>query len=178
MRKLVLLTAMAFLTPLVFAEQLSTADADYITKVVSNIDKYVTWPEKNFEGNGQLLVITVVGKSSVNGPLVGLNGQAASNGKKFKVREVELADMPANSHLLVVADSNASAVQKALSLLKDRGTLVMGTAEGFAQLGCMINFAKSAGDGTKVGIEINATTLKEGGFQVNPALRKMAKVIE
>lgn len=178
MRKSVMLAVLIALAPLVLAEPLTDTDADYIAKVIGNIEKYVTWPAGNYEGNGQLLVITIVGSSAVNGPLVKLSGQATPDGKKYKVREVEVSDMPANSHVLLVADSNDAAVQKALKLLKDRGTLVVGAAEGFGQLGCMVNFARSAGDGTKVGIEINATSLKEGKFQVSPALSKIARVIE
>ncbi len=173
-----LLAALVALAPLVLAEPLTETDADYIAKVIGNIEKYVTWPTGNYEGNGQLLVITIIGTSAVNGPLMKLSGQATPDGKKYKVREVEPSDMPGNSHVLLVADSNNTAVERALKLLKDRGTLVVGAAEGFGQLGCMVNFAKSAGDGSKVGIEINATSLKGGGFQVSPALSKIAKVIE
>ena len=173
-----LLVALVALAPLVLAEPLSDGDADYITRVMSNIEKYITWPAGNYEGSGQLLVITIIGSSTVNAPLMKLSGQATPDGKRFKVREVELSDMPANSHVLLVADSNNAAVEKALKLLKERGTLVVGAAEGFGRLGCMVNFAKSAGDGSKVGIEINATSLKEGKFQVSPAFSKIAKVIE
>ncbi len=161
------------------AETITGDDADYIVKVVSKLDKYITWPsDKNYEGNGDLIVISVVGDSPVNAGLKALDGTDTPGGKKFKIRFVEPTELPANSHILFCSGSDSAIVEKALRLLKSRGTLVIGMNEGFGKMGCMVNFARSAAsEPGKMGVEINAGSLKEASFQVNPAFLKLAHVI-
>lgn len=162
-----------------FAESITSEDTDYIVKVVSKLDKYVTWPtDKHYEGNGNLLVISIIGTSPVNAGLKSLDGTESPGGRKFKVRTVDSNDLPANSHILFISGDDSAVVKKAVRLLSSRGTLIIGMKEGFGEMGCMLNFSKSASDDpSKMGVEVNVSTLKEASFQVSPAFLKLARVI-
>lgn len=179
MRIAVVMLLAVLLSSPVGSRELSNDDADYIVKVISNFEKYITWPDGNYEGNGDLLVITVIGQSPVNERLEKLDDSGTPGGRTFRVRVVNPSDMPANSHVLVVSDSDQAVMEKAVRLLVSRGTLIVGVTEGFGEMGAMVNFSPSASsDSGKIGIEINAGSIRDASFKVNPAFLKLAKVID
>lgn len=158
------------------ADELSDADVEYISNVVSKLDSYITWPEgANLEGNGDLMVVTAIGSSSLFDKLKELNGKKTDEGKTTKFRVVEPDWMPANSHVLIFCGLEAEKTRKLIGMLEGKGSLCITLGEGNASLGSTVNFVSG---NPKVQTELNLKVAKREGFDVKPSFLKVAKVIE
>jgi len=170
--------ATTILALILTATTVSANEIDYITKVLSQIDSYVTWaPDKTFEGDGSKLVIAAVGETDLIGAIKELNRTKSATGKSIKVRVVEPKMIPSNSHILFLDLSDADQVGEITKKLRGTGTLVICHAPGLASAGASINFVTEPGS-DKPTMELNMNIAKEEGLQIKPALLKLAKIVE
>ena len=159
---------------------LAADGVDYMAKVITRLDSYVSWEaEKNFEGNGKYLVISVVGDTPLVTSLQALNREKTDTGRKIKVRVVDTKALPANSHILVLSTMDSELVKTATAKLRGTGTLVVSQGDGFGMMGSVLNLVEEPdGDKSRVVIELNVEAAKSEGLVVKPSLLKIVRVLK
>ncbi len=159
---------------------LAAADVEYMAKVITKLDSYVSWPDdKNFEGNGKYIVISAVGETPLVTSLKTFHREETASGKRIKVRVVDAKSLPSNSHILVISTPDSDLVKSATAKLRGTGTLVISQGDGFGRMGPSLNLVEEAdGDKTKVVIELNVEATKAEGLTVKPSLLKIARVLK
>jgi len=136
MKLLILCLCLCVLTMAAMAGDKSEAEFKDFAAFISNLDSYVTWPaDRKTEGNGKYFVVAVVGDSPLAKSIKDLNKQESSTGKKIKVRMVTPDLIPANAHVVVVADSDDAQMLAVLKKLKGTGTLTV----SYDARGAMVN---------------------------------------
>lgn len=159
------------------ASGLHANEVEYITKVISQIDSYISWADdKTFEGNGDKMVISVVGKSELVAAVKKLSRTSSATGKIIKVRVVDADMIPSNSHILLLDISDPAVVTSITDKLRGSGTLVICHGKGLSSAGPSLNFVSVAGASKPV-MELNVATAKAEGLSIKPALLKIAKVV-
>jgi uncharacterized protein DUF4154 len=159
---------------------LAAEGADYMAKVITKLDSYVTWDEsKSFEGDGKYLVISVVGETPLVASLQEFNRTESATGKRIKIRVVDSKALPANSHILVLSTNDSELVKTATAKLRGTGTLVISQGTGFGMMGSSLNLVEEPdGNQTKVVIELNVKAAKSEGLTVKPSLLKISRLLK
>lgn len=160
------------------ASGLYANEIDYIIKVISQIDSYISWADdKKFEGNGDKMVISAVGESELVAAVKKLSRTSSATGKTIKVRVVEASMIPSNSHILLLDISDSVAVAKITDKLRGSGTLVICHGKGLSSAGPSLNFVSVDGSSKPI-MELNVAIAKAEGLSIKPALLKIAKVVK
>ena len=161
-----------------YGADLSAKDVTYIANIISELDSYVTWPEgKSLEGNGDLLVITAIGKSPLFDELKKFNMKKTDKKRTIKFRQVEPDWMPANSHVLIFVGLDDERTKKLIGLLHEKGSLTITLGEGKSSLGSVMNFV--GGDAEHdTELELNSKVAQTEGFEFKASLLDKASVIE
>jgi hypothetical protein len=176
MKSIVSILTVLLLATAVSGADLSADGAKSVAGILSNLDGQVTWPEgKSLEGNGELLVITAIGESSLFDALKEFNGKQTKEGRTIKFRLVEPDWMPANSHVLIFNGIDSERTKKLINLLIDRGSLTVTLGEGNSALGSAINFVEA---GAEVQTEVNLKVTKREGFALKASFLETATVVE
>ncbi len=158
----------------------AATEAEYISKVISQLDSYITWAaDKTFEGGDTKIVISAVGSSDLITQMRKLGRQKSATGKQLKVRIVQPDMIPSNSHILLLDIDDSNQVKTITDKLRGTGTLVISHAKGFGSFGSSLNFFKEdAASSDKPTLELNIKIAKAEGLKVKPSLLKIAKVLD
>ena len=171
-----ILLALPILTATAVGADISADGAKRAGEIIAGIDSNISWPDdKSFEGNGDLLVITAIGKSALFDELKKYNGKKTDEGREIKFRVVDPDWMPANSHIVIFSGLDAQRTQKLIGLLVNRGSLTITLGEGNSSWGSALNFVDIP---SNVQTELNLKVTKREGFTVAPSFIELAEVVD
>jgi hypothetical protein len=90
------------------------------------------------------------------------------------VRRLREADPGSPVHILFVDSSESSQLDRALALVKGRGTLTVSDVQGAAQRGAMIEFLTVD---RRIRLRINMESTRAAGLTVNSNLLRQADIV-
>lgn len=170
--------AIANLGPVVavYAAQVAPA-SEYELKAtfVFNFIKFTEWPGNNSGKSDEPFVIGIVGKDPFGAALDKvIEGETIHNRKIVVRRFPRMDDAAANSHILFISVSEERNLDAILKLLDGQAVLTVSDIARFAERGGVVELKK---DGNRIVFEINLSSAKRGGLNMNAQLLKLAKAV-
>jgi len=139
-----------------------------------NFTKFIEWPAAIFRGNGDPLMVCVMGEDPFDHALEEVVKGKNLNGKAFEVRHVSNVQEARSCQVLFVSSSERTKVRSILEGLKGASVLTVGDTPGDAKQGCIIGFLI---EDDKVRFEINVGAANLANLKVSSKLLSLAKVV-
>jgi hypothetical protein len=157
------------------ADEREEAQAQYKASLILKLLEYVTWPEGSGPGEGEAIVIGVVGDS----PLLDKLNQLAnfsSLDPKPVVRSVSTEEELADIHVAFLSTEDETELKQDLENIGELRILTLSDKEGFVELGVMVNFMKDLDATSKEKFEVNISAVKNAEMKISSRFLKLAKI--
>ena len=154
----------------------SAAESEFVEAFVLELDSHFTWPAaRATEGNGKYLVLAAVGDTAWTAQLKTLWAKKTSTGLRTKIRVVEPALIPSNSHGVFISTDDAEFMASTLKKLSGTGTLTIALGKDLIESGAMVVFYPATTDGgPAMSFALNMVALSAEGLEVSQELRGRA----
>jgi YfiR/HmsC-like len=136
----------------------------------------VTWPDSP-EAAAAPIVIVVLGQDPFGNRLEATIGDATVRGRPLRIERVATpADLSVAPHILFIASTALTDVERALAAVQGSPVLTVGILKGFARQGGMVEFRLTAD--SRVAFDINVRSVGTAGLKMSSQLLKIARVVE
>ena len=149
-----------------------TRKAEFIIGLIDNVQ----WSDDGKPGDGDEVVIYVVGESPVTSKLEELAEKESAKGPSVTVKVVSESDDLSASNILFLPSDDVSLLAKVLKKIKNSPTVTVADAEHFARYGAMISFFNEEGD-SDIHYEINRLVAESAGVTISSKLMDKAELI-
>lgn len=149
-----------------------TRKAEFLLGLIENVQ----WDDDGIPGEGDEVVIFVVGESPVTSKLEEMAETKYSKGPSVKVESVSVTDDLSGSHILFLASDDVSDLAKVLKKLNGSHTVTVADAKDFARYGAMISFFDDEKD-SDIHYEINRLVAESAGVKFSSKLMDKAVLI-
>jgi hypothetical protein len=139
-----------------------------------NFVQFVGWPPEAFEDPESPIVIGVLGDDPFGALLDEVVRGEMVRGRRLTVERFDRVEDVGTCHVLFVSPSEARQYGRILEALGARPTLTVGETPGFTARG-MIRFVVEE---NRVGLEVNAGTVRAAGLTISSNLLRAARVVE
>lgn len=140
-----------------------------------NFAKFIEWPDAAFSSPSAPFVVAVLGEDPFGSILEDALSTQSVNGRGFVIRRLKNAEGQDQCHILFLPKSEKDRARAVLEALRNRPVLTVGEAEGFSQIGGMINFNLIAGH---LKIDANPQAISAASLKVSSKLLAVAKVVK
>ena len=143
--------------------------------------KFVEWPGEALPDTHNTITIGVLGEGDIYAALESLVEGKQAKGRKLVIQQFREPEDLEFCHVLFIGRSEKNSEQEESRLkeilkgLKGSSTLTVGEAEGFAQIGGMINFIIVE---SKVRFEINVGAAREANLKISSKLLRLARIVK
>ncbi len=139
-----------------------------------NFAKFVEWPPAVSEGQGDPMVICVVGEDPFGTILDETIKNKTVNGHTIVVRRLKSGHNVKGCHIVFIGSSQKVHLRSILDSLKGTSILTVGDAEGFAELGGVINFTLVE---DHIHFEVNVDAAARAHLKISSKLLILAKIV-
>jgi len=139
-----------------------------------NFIRFVEWRDDAFKTATDPLVVGILGKDPFDGALDQTISNKLINGRSVVVRRISDAASARDCHVIFLAWSETRRLSDVANGMVNRGMLIVGESEGFAQRGGMINFVVRD---SHVRFEINPSAAARAGLKVSSKLLQLAIIV-
>ncbi|MGI9168538.1 MAG: YfiR family protein [Pyrinomonadaceae bacterium] len=137
---------------------------------IFNFAKFVDWPSNAF-GDGDTLVVGVVGDDPFDGALDRLNGNMA-NGRRLRIKRLRVGDNLRACQILFISNSEGRNLGKSMDSSRGSSVLTIAEMPQFNQSGGIIRFVIQK---NKVRFEINAQAAGQSRLRISSKLMALSK---
>jgi hypothetical protein len=161
--------------PVIFSQP-----SEYMVKAVAleKLALFIEWPEEKKADINQPFIIAVLEPNPMGRALEEVYKNHKIKGKTVKIKilyDLRELDRITPCHVLFIPELNPTKLAKVLEMTRKRPVLTIADAEGYASLGCDMNFYFNS-EG-KLRFEINQEAMKADGFTIDFKLLNLAKVV-
>ena len=149
-----------------------TRKAEFLIGLVDNVQ----WSDDRKPGEGDEVVIYVVGESPITSRLDELMANKQAKGPSIKIEMVSVTDDLAAADILFLASEDVGDLAKVLKKVKGAHTVTVANAKDFARYGAMISFFDEEGD-SDIHYEINKLVAESAGVTFSSKLMDKAVLI-
>lgn len=133
--------------------------------------KFVDWPAKATESQGDTFAICVLGQDPFGPALDGILSDETVAGKKTVARRIPTPHDALNCRVLFISSSENSHLKQILAALHDASVLTVSDLPQFIQRGGMVQFIP---EGNRIRFEVNLATAEHAGLTLSSDLLKVA----
>lgn len=146
--------------------------ASFITKFL----EFVRWPDSSTQAGGApgAFVVAVLGADPFHDELASAFQNRAVHGRPVVVTRIDRLEDLAQCRVVFIPADERRRVGSVVRWASENRALTIGDAEGFAELGVIINFYRQD---EKVRFEINAKAADSTGLQISSLLLKVARIV-
>lgn len=139
---------------------------------IYNFTKYIEWPEEYKTGE---FTIGILGENeALFQELDKMSKVKKVSNQSFSIKNIEDAGSMGSPHILYIPEDSTDQLNKALSSLKGKSTLVITEKPGLAQQGAAINFVVV---GNRQKFELNKANAEERNLKVASVLENLAVLV-
>lgn len=165
---------------LVAPPAISSQPSEYMVKAVAleKLALFIEWPEDQKTDLDQTFIIAVLEPNPMREALEEVYKNHKIKGKTVKIKiinDIRELDRIDPCHVLFIPEMNPTKLAKVLEMTRKKPVLTIADAEGYASLGCDMNFYFNS-EG-KLRFEINQEAMKADGFSIDFKLLNLAKVV-
>lgn len=155
----------------------SDDDVEYEVKLafLYHFAQFVIWPADAFRGPGAPLAICIAGPDPFRADTEKDLRSRRIRGHPVEIRRLEQAEDPRACQMVFIRASEKKRVRGVLTSLGKSSTLTVGEAEGFAQMGGMINLVPEA---QTLRFEINLEAAARSRLQMSSRLLSLARIVK
>ncbi len=155
---------------------LNGEDVEYPVKLafLYNFTKFIEWPPDSYRDARAPLEICIVGHDPFSPQIEGDLRTRIVGTHPVEVLTLKPADAVSVCHMVFIPATEEPRADKIVRDLKGSSTLTVGEAEGFAELGGIINFTVQS---NKVHFEINQVAAQRAGLKISSKLLGLAKIV-
>lgn len=139
-----------------------------------NLAKFIEWPSGAFDDPATPFGICVFGRDPFGSALDVVSGRQV-RGRRIETRKITTSQQLEGCHIAFVDAPARQQVRRMLGTLRARPLLTVGTHEGFASDGGMIELEVTE---AKVHFHINMVQAKRVGLKISAHLLQLADVVE
>ncbi len=164
---------------------------EYVVKAafIYNFLKFIDWPEEKITGDGNRIIVGIIGKDPFGSAVKGFSGKSLE-GRKLVVERFEgihriqemakenqkdfdkTVDALRKCHLLFVCPSEKKQFLQIVEIVDKYHVVTVGDGEGFIESGGIINFSLKE---NKVRFEVNLVAAEKAGLKIRSQLLRLAK---
>jgi len=145
---------------------------------LSNLAKFVDWPETSFTNSTAPFVIGLVGEDPFGQLLDDAFVDRSVNGRGFVIRRLSKDENPENCHILFVSGSEKARLPALLQTLESKPVLTVSEMDRFGQVGGMINFKLVGAQVKQVKLETNPEAAARSGLKMSSKLIAISTVVK
>ena len=149
-----------------------TRKAEFIIGLIDNVQ----WSDGEKPGEGDEIVIYVVGESPVTSKLTEIAEKEYASGPGVRVEVVAVTDDLSASHILFLPSDDVADLAKVLKKLSGSHTVTVANARDFARYGAMISFFDDDSD-SDIHYEVNRLVAESAGITFSSKLMEKAVLI-
>ena len=139
---------------------------------IYNFTKYIEWPTDYQSGD---FTIAILGdNSSLHKYLSEMSKLKKVANQPFTINVISDISQIGKSHIVYIPQNNSAVVEKALSKVKGKSTLIVTESPGYAKRGATINFTISGGQQK---FELNKSTAQQHNLKVSSTLESKAVLV-
>jgi hypothetical protein len=161
---------------LIFMHNSLSSQSDINTLKAVAIEKialFITWPSSS--PSNQEFTVGVLGDSPIVETLGEIYREKKIKDLKVKIVEIKnIESISSSCQLLFIPKIKMAELNKVLKHTSDKPILTISDTEGFAEVGCMINFYVYE---NKLRFELNQQAIDDAGFKIDYRLLKVSKII-
>ena len=131
------------------------------TDALSNLPRYVQWPDAAFVIDKTPLMVGVYGNSKIHTALLSAMDGKVINGRRVMVRRFRWPQAP-NSHVLFIAQSERRRLPWIMKKVQHSTTLTVAEFDDFLTYGGMVRLSIKD---DKLRFHVNATIVKDAGLR-------------
>ena len=135
---------------------------------------FVEWPAKAFSTETSPFAACVLGKDPFGPWLQQEMGEARVGTHPVEIRHFEQGEAAEGCHLVFIADSEKSRLEKILAPLRNTSALIVSDVSDISQFcrwGGMISLLM---EGVKVRFQLNAKAIEQAGLKIDSKLKRVA----
>lgn len=140
-----------------------------------NFTRFVDWPATAFPSKDSPCVVGVLGKDPFRGELESAFTGKFLNGRKFELRRLKRDDDAAKCHILFIPAGERRAWRELQPALAKAPVLTIGEADGFLDLGAIVNFMIQDGS---IAFEIDLRNAQKAGLKFDANVLKIAAKVK
>jgi hypothetical protein len=149
-------------------------EAQVKAEFVERFTRFIEWPKSALPPEDDApFVVCVFGESPLSAQLDQMLAKRRIHERQVHLKRVSDGAAFGGCHILYVAPSARDQVARIVGELKGKPVLSVGDANGFAELGLVINLYVD--EQAHVRFEINAEAAKASGLQISAKLMTLAK---
>lgn len=165
---------------LVIPPVISSQPSEYMVKAVAleKLALFIEWPEEQKTDRDQPFIIAVLEPNPMREALEEVYKNHKIKGKTVKIKiinDIRELGRITPCHVLFIPELSPTKLAKVLEITRKKSVLRIADAEGYASLGCDMNFYFNS-EG-KLRFEINQEAMKADGFTIDFKLLNLAKVV-
>lgn len=141
---------------------------------IYNLANFVEWPVQDGRIDEPTFVIAVIGNDEIYQNLKTLAKDEYIKKKSIEVKRFVTIDNVNNCQILFIGTSTTVNMINILKVAAGLNTLTVGAADGFVDLGGMVNLRDQ---GRRIQIEINIDAAQKVGIKFNAKLLQVATVV-
>lgn len=136
-----------------------------------HFSRYVQWPEARFETTTSPIVVGVLGDPEFYEVMVSTTREKRVDNRQLRIEKLGSSDDASRCHILFIGRSRKDSLAKIADDLRDTAVFAVSDAEGYVDLGGIVNFVMSD---NKIRFEINDRVARESGLVVSSRLLRLA----
>jgi hypothetical protein len=160
-----------------FGIRLMSQSEEFTMKAVAleKISLFISWPANTLKSNStQEFVIGIYGQNPFKEILEDVYKDKKIKDRKVKIITITNIQEITECQLLFIPKIKTSDLSKVLNYVKGKPILTISDSEGFAEVGCFINFYEYE---NKLRFEINQKSMEDAGFTIDYRLLRVSKVL-
>jgi hypothetical protein len=139
-----------------------------------NFARFIEWPTESFKGEGEPLVVGVLGDDPFGSILdQSLNGKSI-NGRQLTIKRLKWGQNLRDCQLLFICASEKKRLAQILDSLKGVGVVTISDLNNFCQQGGLIGFIL---EDNKVRFVINTDVAEQARLRISSKLLSLAKAV-
>lgn len=159
-----------------FSPSTSSQKVDTNAKIkavfIYNFTKYIEWPEEYKTGD---FTIGILGENeALFQELDKMSKVKKVSNQTLSIKNLEDPSNLGNPHILYIPEDSTDQLNKALSSLEGKSTLVITEKPGFAKQGAAINFVV---EGSRQKFELNKAKIEQRNLKVGSVLERLAVLV-
>jgi uncharacterized protein DUF4154 len=169
-----ILLALSLLAAIAGGQTTALSESQIKAGFLFNFTKFVDWPPGAFADVGSPIVLGIIGENTLGDLLTQAAVGKTINGRIVVVRRFKEDEELQKCSILFISASEQKQTAHILEKLKSASVLTVGEADGFAQMGGMINFYI---DGNKVRLEINLEAASRARLKISAKVIAVARLV-
>lgn len=172
MKKLFCFISILLLTA--FSKGIQTEAEEYQLKAafIYNFTQFIEWNSLNSSSE---FIIGVLNSSPITTALEDIARSKTVDSKKIIIRHFYTPEEISDCNILFISANSKIPLDKILEKTKSKNTLIISEQQGYAKLGCAINFIVV---NAKLKFEANTKAINSAGLTASSQLLKLAVIVE